>query len=249
MRLRERLRRLPRLLVVTAVPAEEQAVLRGLGLGGLGPGGLGPGGDGTADQLAGRAPVVVCAGGVGPAAAAAATGRLLTIADLTNFPFTLVISAGIGGGFAPSVAVGGTVLASRSIAADLGADSPIGFLSVDELGFGSSIVDVDRPALGLLRAALPDAVVGDVLTVSTVTGRAESTLAMRARHPNAVAEAMEGFGVATAAGQAGVAFLELRTISNLVGPRDRAGWRLGDALQALEFAAGMLTTALQPAKA
>jgi futalosine hydrolase len=226
--------------VVTAVAAEEQAVSRGLGLAGA---------DGqTTDQLSGRAPVVVCAGGVGPAAAAAATSRLLTIAELTEFPFTLVVSAGIGGGFAPRVAIGGTVLASRSIAADLGADSPDGFLSVDRLGFGSSIVDADRAGLALLRGALPDAMVGDVLTVSTVTGTAESTRAMHGRHPDALAEAMEGFGVASAASQAGVPFLELRTISNLVGPRDRDAWRLGDAMQALQSAAAMLTAALRPVR-
>jgi futalosine hydrolase len=39
--------------------------------------------------------------------------------------------------------------------------------------------------------------------------------------------------VATAARAAGLPFLELRTISNLIGPRDRSSWRLPDALAAL----------------
>jgi futalosine hydrolase len=54
-----------------------------------------------------------------------------------------------------------------------------------------------------------------------------------------VAEAMEGFGVATAAAGAGVPFAELRAISNLVGPRDRAAWRLEDAFAALRRALTM----------
>ena len=58
--------------------------------------------------------------------------------------------------------------------------------------------------------------------MSTVTGTAEGLARILARYPEAVAEGMEGFGVATAAAQAGVPFAELRTVSNPVGPRDRA---------------------------
>jgi len=142
-----------------------------------------------------------------------------------------VLSAGIGGGLA--VPVGGTAIATACVAADLGADSPDGFLSLEKLGFGRSILDADPGIVAAASAALPDAVIGPVVTVSTVTGTAAGTEELLARHPDAVAEAMEGFGVATAAAQAGLPFGELRTISNTVGPRDRAGWRIGDALDGL----------------
>jgi futalosine hydrolase len=52
-----------------------------------------------------------------------------------------------------------------------------------------------------------------------------------------VAEAMEGYGVACAAQAAGLPFAELRTISNPIGPRDRAAWRLREAFSALTEAA------------
>jgi futalosine hydrolase len=39
--------------------------------------------------------------------------------------------------------------------------------------------------------------------------------------------------VAAAAAWHGVPVAELRAISNLVGPRDRDSWRIGDALAAL----------------
>jgi futalosine hydrolase len=55
-----------------------------------------------------------------------------------------------------------------------------------------------------------------------------------------VAEAMEGFGVATATARVGLPFAEIRAISNPVGPRDRAGWRIPEALAALERAAAAL---------
>ncbi|MEU4595240.1 futalosine hydrolase, partial [Micromonospora aurantiaca (nom. illeg.)] len=155
-------------------------------------------------------------------------------------------AAGIAGGFVGRVAVGGTVLADRSVAADLGAESPAGFIPVEDLGMppellgGGRIVLADPGLLARLRAALPAATVGAVLTVSTVTGTAASTAALAERHPDAVAEAMEGYGVAVAAAQAGVPFAELRTVSNPIGPRDRSAWRMREAFAALTAAAAAL---------
>jgi futalosine hydrolase len=178
--------------------------------------------------------VVVAACGVGPAAAAAVTAQLVTIAMHDGLAFDVVISAGIAGGFAGRVEIGGLVVATESIAADLGAEGPDGFQSVDELGFGSSRCDADPALLRTLRQALPEAVGGPVLTVSTVTGTAQAKELVQKRHPDAVAEAMEGFGVATAARLwPGTAFGEIRTVSNAVGPRDRAAWRIPQALETL----------------
>ena len=49
-----------------------------------------------------------------------------------------------------------------------------------------------------------------------------------------------GQGVAVAAAQAGVPFVELRTVSNPIGPRDRDAWRMREALAALTTAAAPL---------
>jgi futalosine hydrolase len=201
-----------RLLIVTAVAAEADAVSAGLA----------------------TSNIVVAAVGVGPAAAAAGTARLLA-----SGLYHAVISAGIAGGFPGRAEIGDTVLGTRSIAADLGAESPDGFVTVDELGFGSSHVDADD----FLAKLLPDTKTGDILTLSTVTGTAATAEALAARHPNALAEAMEGYGVGVAAQGAGVEFAELRTISNVIGRRDRAAWRLGDALAALTRAAAALSAA------
>jgi len=198
------------ILVVTAVEAERAAVLRGVPT---------------------AAPVEVIAGGVGPAAVAAGTAWYLA----RNPGVTTVVSAGIGGGVLPRVQLGDLAVATRSVAADLGADSPDGFLTLDELGFGTTGV----PATAL---DLPGAVRGAVLTVSTVTGTAARADDLFARYPDAVAEGMEGFGVAQACLVAGVAFAEVRAISNAVGPRDRAAWKIGPALDALaSFGAAVAT--------
>ncbi|MFJ4189570.1 futalosine hydrolase [Kitasatospora sp. NPDC089509] len=219
-----------RLLVVVAVSAEAEAVLRGLPPGAADltlPGGV-------LHRCAG-APVDVLASGVGPAAAAAATATALAAR-----PYGLVASAGIAGGFAPHAPVGATVLASAIVAADLGAETPEGFADVTELGFGTAR-HTPAPAVvawtaRALAACGVEAVTGPVLTVSTVTGSAERAATLAARHPGAAAEAMEGFGVAEAAARFGVPAFELRTVSNPVGPRDRSAWRIGEALAALESA-------------
>lgn len=85
--------------------------------------------------------------------------------------------------------------------------------------------------------------------MSTVTGTAARAAALRARHPRALAEAMEGFGVAEAAAAHGTPVLEIRAVSNPVGPRDRAAWRIGEALGALTGAFGKLAPVLESWKA
>ncbi|MER7852759.1 futalosine hydrolase [Streptomyces griseobrunneus] len=223
-----------RVLVVTAVPVERDAVTRAFG-GGTEVLAL-PGAElhrtGASDVLA---------GGVGPAAAAAATAFALAAAPS---PYGLVVSAGIGGGFAPAAPLGSLVVASDIVAADLGAETPDGFAPVTTLGFGRDRF-VPPPALVREVASATGAAPGPVLTVSTVTGTAARADALRAAHPGALAEAMEGFGVAEAAGRAGVPVLELRAVSNAVGPRDRAAWRIGDALAALTEAFGKTAPVLE----
>ncbi|WP_036643801.1 futalosine hydrolase, partial [Paenibacillus sp. oral taxon 786] len=101
-----------------------------------------------------------------------------------------------------------------------------------------------RWAAALREAGLP-VHHGPILTLSTVTGTAETARRLAQRYPGAGAEAMEGFGVAEAARQFGVPVLELRAISNAVGPRQRELWKIGDALQALEQACAKLPEVLQ----
>ncbi|MFI1399435.1 futalosine hydrolase [Streptomyces sp. NPDC020681] len=239
-----------RVLVVTAVAAEADSVAAGLrAFAGPGPGpGPGPGslalpGGYTLTRFARTLPpalesdtlVDVLAAGVGPAAAAAATATALTTA-----PYDLVVSAGIGGGFQPNAPVGSVVVADAIVAADLGAQTPDGYLTVDELGFGRS-VHLPPADLAARVAKTAQALYAPVLTVSTVTGTAERAAELSGRHPRAAAEAMEGFGVAEAAAAHGVHVLEIRAISNTVGPRDREAWRIGQALDSLRYAFQLLS--------
>lgn len=211
-----------RVLIVTAVPAERDAVLRGL----------------HSDT---RFDVLVA--GVGSVVAAVNTARALATAE-----YSLVISAGIGGGFPGRAEVGSLVVANKIVVADLGAETLEGFRSVEELGFGFTQIQidaslVDRVTGALLVAKLP-VNTGPVLTVSTVTGTAARGVELAARIPGATAEAMEGFGVGCAALDRGLPVLEIRAISNMVGPRERSTWRIKEALDVLEAASAVLTEVL-----
>ncbi len=213
---------LKRVLIMTAVSAERDAVLHG---------------------LQGHNGFDVLVGGVGPVSAAASTAKVLATAE-----YGLVLSAGIGGGFPGRAGVGCLVVASAIVAADLGVETPEGFCSLDELGFGPTRIPVEdglvNRVTGALQAAKLPVKTGPVLTVSTVTGTAASAAQLASRVPGATAEAMEGYGVALAAHQQGVPALELRAISNLVGPRDRAAWRIEDALKVLTAASSVLAGVL-----
>ncbi|SDY76034.1 futalosine hydrolase [Thermoactinomyces sp. DSM 45892] len=206
-----------RVLVVTAVELERKAVLRGLG------------------QENGR--VKVIAAGVGPVTSAVQTTLELV---KNQKPYDLVIIAGVAGGFVGRADVGHIVVASQIRSGDLGAESLKGFISIDELGFGSGAVEVDekmtkRIYQTLIQAGAPVSI-GPILTMNTTTGTKETAKRLIANYPEARAEAMEGFGIATAAQKMNIPVCEIRTISNLVGPRDRDAWKLEDALLRLEEA-------------
>lgn len=227
-----------RVLAVTAVPAERDAALAALE--------SRPDGRLLSYELhravAGPVELTCVAAGVGPGAAAACAATVLAL----DGGFDAVVSTGVAGGFAGRAEPATLVLADRVVLADLGADSPSGFLPLDELGLGGSTVHlpaatVARAAAGL--AAVAPLAVGPILTVSTATGTQQRADLLAARH-DPVAEAMEGGGVLAAATAHGLPFLELRSVSNTVGPRDRSTWVLPDALALLGKAVATLLQVL-----
>jgi futalosine hydrolase len=212
-----------RVLIVVSVEAEKEAVLRGVGK------------DNETFNI------VVAGVGV----AAAATTTAIT---LTNQPYQLVINTGIAGGFVGRADVGSLVVANEIICADLGTETDEGFLPLDQLGLGATGVKVNEAAKETIIAAFKQAnlkvAAGQILTLSKVTGTQETTDQLMKRYPDAVAEGMEGFGVATAALKCGIPVLEIRSISNAIGPRDRESWKIKEALIELEEASKIISEVL-----
>jgi futalosine hydrolase len=224
-------------LVVTAVAAERDAVADGIGS----PQAVAVGPYASCRRCeTGGQDVLVVAGGIGPAAAAAATAHVVATEDVG-----LVVSMGVAGAFASArLHHGDTAIASSIVAADLGAMSPERFLDLAALGLdGGATVDCPDDLVAVARdrvdASGLHVAVGAILTLSTMTGTAERAAELMGRH-GAVAEAMEGAGVAHVASLHDLPVLEVRTISNEVGLRDRTSWDLVTALTSLGTAAGAL---------
>lgn len=201
-----------RTLIMTAVSEEKRAIQRG---------------------LQNNPNIDVMLAGVGPVSAAAHTAKLLTTGK-----YKLVISTGIGGGFLGKADVGMLVVSNLIVAADIGVETLDGFRRLEELGFGSTQVEVDSDLVTRVTEALQaekiHVVTGPIITVATATGTAESADERARRIMGAAAEGMEGYGVALAAQIFGVRALEIRAISNMVGPRDRSAWRMKEAFDLLE---------------
>lgn len=153
----------------------------------------------------------------------------------------LVLSVGIGGAYPGSgLQPGDVVVGSEAVFAALGAEDEAGFLDLERLGF-PLVERPGDPVFNRLPAALAGrefawragAAFGPILTLETVTGSTQTAARLEARVPGALVEAMEGGGVALAAARSGLGFLEVRGVSNPVGPRDRSSWLIGLALERL----------------
>ncbi|WP_198586909.1 futalosine hydrolase [Glycomyces xiaoerkulensis] len=196
-----------RILVVCAVPEEAEAIEAGR-------------------AVRHEMDVLVC--GVGPTAAAAACARAIAQNGQMGRDYDVVVNAGICGAFEGRARIGDVLIATDSVAAELGVALPDRLQPLDEIGFGSNRIGCNT----VLTVAV-EGVRGEILTLASVTGSRERAAELAARYPAAVGEAMEGFGVATAAHQSGLPFAEIRTVSNHVGDRDVAGWDWNAALKSL----------------
>lgn len=179
--------------------------------------------------------------GVGKSLAGATLAR-----ELAMRPASLVVAFGVAGvtparlagSDPPSLSVGEVCLVRTDRLGDEGVETPKGFLDLPTLGLrdarpahttGVWSWDAARgPALAK-SLGLP---IVDGLTVSTCSGT--DTLAReRFERTHAPIETMEGAAIAIACAQASVPWIAIRAISNETGDRDRAGWDLGAAIDAL----------------
>lgn len=176
-----------------------------------------------------RPGVDVLACGVGPVEAAASVSRAIA-----GGAYDAVVNAGLAGAFGTRFAIGDAVLVAEERLADLGLEDG----NTIALPQGRRLIDRAFCDEALLEqcAGLPYAIATG-LTVSLVTATAAT--AVRREHCYEVdVESMEGFAVLRACELARVAALEVRGISNRVGPRAESGW---------DFAAGSraVVTALE----
>lgn len=192
-----------------------------------------------ADRLPRLPGARVVVSGIGPVNAALAAQSSI----LESRP-SLVLNVGIAGAYPSSgLSIGEVCVSSEMVFAGLGAMDGARFLNLETMGFPLLERDDERvyntiqaDARASAFASATGANLGPILTVETVTGSSEMAHELETRVPGALAEGMEGAGVALAAARMGLGCLEIRVISNMVGPRDRSGWRIPPALEALSNA-------------
>lgn len=148
-----------------------------------------------------------------------------------------IFLAGIAGSWKIEYPIGTVVQAGWEIMGELGASSPAGFLSLENLGFvnfeakGSSYFNVmENPT-----APLPDMPVVRSLCVNRVHGELGEIEQTRSIW-NPDIENMEGAAFFQVCLQHGLPFAEIRAISNRVEPRNRDNWDIPGALKALSAA-------------
>jgi len=182
--------------------------------------------------------------GVGKANAAGAASRLI------SNEHGCVLNLGIGGVLPGSAAqVGERVLGTVSVFADEGVPCPDGrFLSCAALGFGLHPSDgTDRFAMSEVVARRLDGMTGHrgvIATVSECSGTDERAAMIVAR-TGAMVEGMEGAAVGLVAARLGVAWGEVRVLSNTTGDRERQHWRIREATESLGTLAREVVERLQ----
>ncbi len=182
--------------------------------------------------------------GVGKAAAAMALARRF----LRERP-PVVLLFGVGGAY-PARHRPGAVLGPGDLCVlgsdrfgDEGVLQPDGFRDLAQLGLGPVGPFAAEPELAARAAALLDAPIVRGCTVSTCSGTEAASGAMAAR-ADADVETMEGAAVALCCAEFAVPLLQVRAISNWTGDRQRGGWDLPRALQAVQAAVRRLQAGL-----
>jgi futalosine hydrolase len=167
--------------------------------------------------------------GVGMVATATWCSRVLSAEQ-----FDVALDLGVCGSFKPEIFPGSVVHVVSDRVAELGAEDGDAFLTIqqmkllgdDEYPFtGGRLVNASPPVLGPLskmRAV-------DGITVNTVHGNDDSIARVTRRFSPDV-ETMEGAAFMYACLIQGVPFAQVRAVSNMVERRNRAAWKLDEAI-------------------
>ncbi|WP_276133345.1 futalosine hydrolase [Polluticoccus soli] len=172
--------------------------------------------------------LTVCITGVGMMATAY---HLAKACSATRFDMAL--QAGIGGAFHRQINLGDLVFVRSEQLGDLGAEDGEAYLDIFELGL---LQHNELPFTGGRLAAptadfhkLIDLPPVDGLTVNMVSGNEASIIRLAERYQCGV-ESMEGAAFHYVCLQEGIPFAQVRAISNYIERRNRANWKIGDAI-------------------
>lgn len=167
-------------------------------------------------------------------------GMLATAVSLTKLVLDekpdLIIQAGIAGSFDTTVPLGKVIIVNEETVGDLGVEEDGKWKDVFDLKLEkSSYPPFERRKLpnpwltkfNLLK--LPEVNSITVNEVSTNTERIQQLI----KKYNPVTESMEGAALHYVCRQANIPFLQIRAVSNYIGERNKANWKMKEAIDNL----------------
>ena len=180
--------------------------------------------------------------GFGPVAAAAGTSYLISA-----FRPNRIVLIGIAGALSRDLPPGRAAVFDEVAMYGIGAGTGDAFRTAGDLGWyhWKEVHEGHETAVGdtiSLQTEPGTESATQLLTVCSAAATVQDARDRLARFPDAAAEDMEGFSVALACAMADVPLTIVRGISNIAGDRDKARWRIVDALNA---AADLLPEILQ----
>ncbi len=149
--------------------------------------------------------------------------------------YDIVIQAGIAGTFSKQVKKGEVISVGQDTFADIGVEENKQFKTVFELGF------VDKNEFPFSYGWLTNEsdifktlpfICGVGITVNKVSDKKKLSKQLYKKF-NADIETMEGAAFHYVCLQQGIPFLQIRSVSNKVGERDKTKWRIKEAVENL----------------
>lgn len=181
--------------------------------------------------------------GIGAMKTAFAMARFAGIQDID-----IAINMGVAGSFDPSLALGEVVEVERDRFADLGVEERDGsFTDVYDLGLEKA-TDFIHAEGWIYNENCPvhtDLQKVSALTVNKVHGSLDSIDKIKTKY-SADIESMEGAAFYYACKSMDVKCIQLRGISNYVEPRNRDGWELDKAINAVNKSVVNLLKTIEP---
>lgn len=147
-----------------------------------------------------------------------------------------VIQAGLAGSFKSAYSKGSVVVVGEEVLGDFGAESDSGYLDIGDMGLlppeqapftrgvlrNPNVAGAEHNSLPVVRSVTVNRTLGTPQTIAWISGRYA---------PDVVN--MEGAALFYTCLGLGVPFMELRAISDMVGPRDKTAWDIPGAVKAL----------------
>lgn len=166
--------------------------------------------------------------GFGPVVPAARTVQLIQRHDPDR-----VLLIGIAGTYGGTAEVGSASSFSKVACYGIGAGSGETFQTAQEMGWNHwDDEDKNRQITDVIPIVPLNKNTSQILTVCSAAEDSADVEQRLKKFPLAVAEDMEGFGVATAGRLCDVPVSVVRGFSNQAGDRDKANWKIADALSA-----------------